>query len=425
MKKTYETNMKVVMESKKSLLNLENKNILIKTIILIFTILSTMFIQIEAKEHEDDNNTIIPYKFYNSFIPVVGVNPTYGTLYGVAFSSGVTLGDINSTKMSTISASLTRTTKNQTMFVLKSVGYTNHNDWMFVEDGRYFISSQGTFGLGTTKTKDGRKQSSLEAEDGDLIDFDLYRFNLSMLKRIKPSFYAGLGYMYDQYAHIHDVEYEKGKDTSYSDYTQKHGFRMGKSIISGISFDVIYDTRDNVATPYTGMYAYGSFRYYPEFLGSDKKGSSVWLEFRDYISLDDNNPRKLLTFWTYYSAVTSGDLPYMDLPALGWDQFGRSGRGYTQGRFRGDSIYYGEMELRMPLNISKKHPDRYGYTLFANITSTSDDDRGIDLFDGFELGAGVGFRYLLNKKSRAYLSADFAIDENKKTSIFLNINEAF
>lgn len=399
-----------------------------KRVILIAVLLLAGATQAQAwgkKENNDSGAEMVPYKFYNSFLPVLGTNPTYGSIYGVAYSSGIVLGDINSTKMTTISASLSKTSKKQTMFVLKSVGYTKDNDWMFVEDSRFFLSSQETYGLGTTKTKDGIKQSSLEAGDGDLMDFDLYRFNLSVLKKMKPSFYVGLGYMYDQYTHIKDAEYEKGKDTSYSDYTKKHGFRMGKSITSAVSLDMIYDTRDSVATPYTGMYAYGSFGYYPESLGSDKDGSLLWLELRDYVSLDQNNPRKILAFWTYYSAVTSGDLPYMDLPALGWDQFGRSGRGYTQGRFRGDSIFYAEAELRMPLNISKKHPDRYGYTLFANVTSTADDDRGIDLGDGFEAGAGVGFRYLLNKKSRAYLAVDVAVDENKQTSLFLNINESF
>jgi hemolysin activation/secretion protein len=115
----------------------------------------------------------------------------------------------------------------------------------------------------------------------------------------------------------------------------------------------------------------------------------------------------------------------MDLPALGWDQFGRSGRGYTQGRFRGEDIFYTEVELRMPLHLSKKHPNRYGYTLFTNVTSTSDRDRDEKFLDHFEFGAGVGFRYLLNKKSRAYLALDLAVAENKKTSFYLNINEAF
>ena len=400
-----------------------------KPLTMIVMLLMVIMLEgVMAKEHKkDDNSSIESYKFYNTFIPVVGVNPTYGTAYGIAFSSGITLGDIATTKMSTITANAIETTKKQTMFLVKSVGYTDNNDWMFIEDGRLFLSSQDTFGLGTGKTRDGRQQSDLLQEDGQPMDFDLYRFHFTLAKKLKPSLYLGIGYMYDQYAHIKDVslDLENNHTTSYYDYSMKHGFKLDKAITSGVSLNLIYDTRDNVTTPYSGMYAFGSFKYFPTFLGSDKDGSSLWLEFRDYFSLSEENPRKLLALWSYYSSVTSGDLPYLDLPALGWDQFGRSGRGYTQGRFRGESIFYTELELRMPLNISKKHPDRYGYTVFANATTTSNEDRDIKLFNNFQMGAGVGFRYLLNKKSKSYLAIDLAIAENKKTSVYLNINEAF
>ncbi len=62
----------------------------------------------------------------------------------------------------------------------------------------------------------------------------------------------------------------------------------------------------------------------------------------------------MIGFWTYGWFVTSGDVPYMDLPAVGWDQFGRSGRAYTQGRFRGEDMWYGEAEYRFPLQKTKE-----------------------------------------------------------------------
>ncbi|MDH4057157.1 MAG: hypothetical protein OEU76_00265 [Cyclobacteriaceae bacterium] len=40
----------------------------------------------------------------------------------------------------------------------------------------------------------------------------------------------------------------------------------------------------------------------------------------------------------------AGSLPYMILPASAYDQRGRNTRGYTQDRFRGAEMIYGEAE---------------------------------------------------------------------------------
>ncbi|MBK6967539.1 MAG: hypothetical protein IPH20_27485 [Bacteroidales bacterium] len=47
--------------------------------------------------------------------------------------------------------------------------------------------------------------------------------------------------------------------------------------------------------------------------------------------------------------ATNGEFPYLMLPATAYDQRGRSGRGYTQGRFRGNNFLYGETEYRFRL----------------------------------------------------------------------------
>jgi hypothetical protein len=44
--------------------------------------------------------------------------------------------------------------------------------------------------------------------------------------------------------------------------------------------------------------------------------------------------------------------------------FGRSGRPYTQGRFRGEDLIYTELEWRFPLTSAEK--DRLGAMLFVN-----------------------------------------------------------
>ncbi|RUM69902.1 MAG: hypothetical protein DSZ08_05620 [Sulfurovum sp.] len=404
------------------------KNKCIKNIYLILS-LWLLTATIYADEQEK-NMTIEPHKFYNTFMPILATNPTYGTMYGVAASSGIYLGDIATTKMSNIAATATYTSKHQKLFTLKGTGYSENNEWMILGDARLFYTSQSTYGLGTGPLPNGDKQSdSTYDKDAQLMDFDMYRIHLTGLKQIKPSFYIGLGYKYDKYSNIIDTDLnlsEEGKHlTSHYIYSMAHGFDTDSYTLSGVSLDAIYDTRDNVSNPYTGRYAYASFSYYPEFLGSDKKSSTLWLEYRDYYSMDKQDPRKLLALWSYANFVTSGDMPYMDLPAVGWDQYGRSGRAYTQGRFRGEDIFYTELEYRIPLKLSKKHPKRYGMTLFANVTSTSDKARDQKLFDYLEPAAGIGFRIMVNEQSRANIAIDYAVGVNGKGSVYLNINEAF
>ena len=55
----------------------------------------------------------------------------------------------------------------------------------------------------------------------------------------------------------------------------------------------------------------------------------------------------------------------MDLPALGEDQYNKSGRGYTVGRFRGPKLVYGEAEFRKHLVATKKNPDFLGMVVFS------------------------------------------------------------
>ena len=56
--------------------------------------------------------------------------------------------------------------------------------------------------------------------------------------------------------------------------------------------------------------------------------------------------RHRLAFWLYGDFVVAGAAPYLDLPATGMDTYGRTGRGYPRGRFRGERLVYGEAEYR-------------------------------------------------------------------------------
>jgi len=115
-------------------------------------------------------------------------------------------------------------------------------------------------------------------------------------------------------------------------------------------------------------------------------------------------------------------VPYLDLPAVGWDQFGRSGRAYPQGRFRGQDINYFEAEYRVPL---QKNKDTFGAVAFVNGTTASNRDAGQGLYEYVNPGAGVGLRIMINKAARTNLALDYAWGSYGASGFYLSVNEAF
>jgi hypothetical protein len=167
-----------------------------------------------------------------------------------------------------------------------------------------------------------------------------------------------------------------------------------------------------------------TFRINPTFLGSDKGSTSLWAEYRDYFDLTKDH-KNMLALWAYGSFQTSGSLPYMNLAGIGYDQYSGSGRGYTQGRIRGKSLVYTELEYRRKLFGSQKNPDKWGIALFGNVTTATNRDANIDLFDYIDPTVGLGFRIMVNPKSRTTLCLDYAVGKYKSSGIYLGLNEFF
>lgn len=133
------------------------------------------------------------------------------------------------------------------------------------------------------------------------------------------------------------------------------------------------------------------------------------------------DPRHVLAFWAIGNFSPQGQLPYLILPALGYDQRSRSGRGYTQGRFRGNNLVYTEAEYRFPISACG---GVLGGVLFLNSTTTSDPKQSVMLFDYLKFGYGMGLRIMVDKKSRTNLVLDVAFGD-KTSCFYLGAAEVF
>ena len=77
-------------------------------------------------------------------------------------------------------------------------------------------------------------------------------------------------------------------------------------------------------------------RINPIAFGSTQNSTMFYTEWRNYIGVSKRIPRNVIAFWYWGDFDTSGHVPYLALPAITWDTYNRSGRGYIQGRFRGE-----------------------------------------------------------------------------------------
>ena len=91
------------------------------------------------------------------------------------------------------------------------------------------------------------------------------------------------------------------------------------------------------------------------------------------------------------------------MPSTGSDNYKRSGRAYTIGRFKGPSYAYLETEYRFPILRNKL----ISGVCFLNF-QTASDEKGNNMFSAMERGAGLGLRILFQKQSRSTLCIDFA-----------------
>ena len=122
-----------------------------------------------------------------------------------------------------------------------------------------------------------------------------------------------------------------------------------------------------------------------------------------------------------HSVLRGGTAPYLDLPETAGDTYARSGRGYAEGRYRGEHLLYGEVEYRGTVTSN----GLVGVVAFLNGTTVDNSETREKLFQSVAPGAGFGLRLLLNKRSRTNLCADYAWGIQGSRGFYLSIQEAF
>jgi hypothetical protein len=347
----------------------------------------------------------VPPKVVLTVLPSFSVNPSAGLSLGVSGNAVTRLGPAETTNLSTVSASVSYTTKKQFNILLRSNVFMRGNQAKFEGDWRYLDTNQPTYGLGP----------ALPSEFEAPMDFKLARIYETVYFETAQNALVGLGYHLDYYFDIVDKNAEAGLPTSFLAYN--NGRTVVQTVASGLSLNLLTDTRDNPINAKRGFYGRASLRVFPKWLGSDDDWQSLEAELRAYPALGKTG-RSRIALWEY-AWLTMGRPPYLNLPAIGWDYNNRTGRAYPQGRIRATNLLYSEAEYRITLSRN----GMWGAVAFLNLTSASDSNT--TALQAPNVGAGLGLRVKLNKNSDTNITLDFGFGARGSNGLFLGTSEAF
>ena len=326
-----------------------------------------------------------------SILPTLSYNPAFGFGFGAIFSASSRRGG-EASGVSSIQASAAFTTQKQLLTAVRADVGSRDDQWRLMGDARFYKGLQRTYGLGSDRPED----PSL------LVNYYWTRGYATLYRKIAGPLRIGAGYHLDYYTGIKPSDLDDIEGTG--------------TLASGVSANALIDTRDNALNASRGVYARASYYSFPESLGSDSTWHASQFEGRAYAALPSER-RQVLAFWSLAWLTASGDPPYFNLPSVGWDTYGRTGRGYPAGRFRGRDWVYTEAEYRLDLTRN----GLLGAVAFVNASTLSDDS---GRFGSWAPGGGAGVRFKLSKRHGTNLALDVGFGRSSN-GVWFGLNEAF
>jgi outer membrane protein assembly factor BamA len=336
--------------------------------------------------------------FYFSIVPVTttaGGKRILVSSINIAFR----LGKEDSTNFSSIFFLPYTNFSDNIGFGLKLNLFTSKNIWNLPGEIRISKIGQFTYGLGSLSTE--AQQTNLQ--------YNNLRVYLNANRKLAGNYFAGMGFDYDNYYDIQSTPAGNNENQF-----EKYGIGTNSSTAAlGINFNLLYDNRKNSINPTDGCYAAFIYRVNP--LTTNAQWTSVYFDARRYFRLPSIK-RKIMALSAFYWG-TDGKVPYLNLPGTQLEFTGRSGRGYSVGRFRGKQMLYLEGEYRF--DISKNR--LWGGVLFLNAQSLSDSDNN---FTAINPAGGFGARIKFNKTSETNLTLDFGFGKDS-FGFYIGLGEFF
>jgi outer membrane protein assembly factor BamA len=317
-----------------------------------------------------------------------------------AINAAFILGHQDSTNLSSIFFLPYTNFSDNLGFGIKQNLFTGGNAWNLPGEIRISKIFQYTYGLG----------SNSSIEDRVNLNYNNFRIYFNANRNISSGYFAGAGIDYDSYYNISSTT------TAIGNLFEKYSIGTGgSSATMGLNFNVLHDNRKNQINPSNGWYAALIYRINP-LRSTDEKWTSIYADIRRYFRLNSTQ-RKIIAVSGFYWGA-DGAVPYLNLPGTQLEFTGRSGRGYSWGRFRGKQMLYFESEYRF--DISRN--GLFGAVVFANAQSLSEELT--NEFRAINLAAGFGARIKFNKESDTNLTLDFGFGKDS-FGFYIGLGEFF
>jgi hypothetical protein len=338
-----------------------------------------------------------------SFVPAVGYTLQTGFAGIISGNMAWNTDTAIDNKVSSVNTNVTYSQYRQTIIPFQASIWTKGNRYNIITDLRYINYPSAIYGLG------GRT----DPNKGHTIDFSGIKIHQTVMKDLSSNFYAGLGFYYDKFWNVEAI------DSLSRGLNLRLEKELGKQeTASGIVGRFLYDSRLNQINPQQGVYLNITYRDNIRALGSDSNWQSLLIDCRTYFHFPQHS-HNVLAFWMMDWLTTAGTPPYLLLPSTGWDDNYNTGRGYIQGRFRGNNMVYFESEYRFGLT----RDGLVGGVAFFNLQHFSSEisTEYNKIFPGY----GAGLRVKLNKHSGANLAVDYGFGLNGSKGFFVNLGEVF
>lgn len=334
--------------------------------------------------------------------PILEYTVSTGLTSGIGANGAFYTSIKELTNTSSFLGAIKYTQKKQFLLPIQTTIWTPGNKYNFLGDWRYLNFPQDTYGIGGLTTTANQYT----------VNYKYLRFYEIALKNIIKNFYLGMGYQLDHHWSITELPPPSGNVTDFKLY----GYNQ-QSTSSGITINIVYDSRKNSINPEGGS-VYGGIQLLQNsrLLGSNSNWNSVLIDLRKYLKVGHNN---VLAFWFYSVLTLSGNPPYLDLPGTGTDTYNNTGRGYEFGRFIGKKYMDIEAEYRFAITNN----GLIGGVVFCNAGSVSGFTN--NKFEKIYPGIGGGFRIKFNKFSNTNTCLDFGFGQKKSRGFSGNLGEVF
>jgi hypothetical protein len=172
----------------------------------------------------------------------------------------------------------------------------------------------------------------------------------------------------------------------------------------------VFDSRDDLLAPFTGVYAAARSRAYLRILGGKHRFTRHEVDARRYLTVRGGQVLALQALVT----LQTGTPPFFELATLGGDEVLR---GSYEGRYRARNRVVAQAEYRFPLWR------RFGAVVFGGVGQVA--DRLSEVRPGeLHVSGGTGLRFRLSSAERVNLRVDFGL-ANGESGVYFGLGEAF